>query len=811
MVDVARSAGRDGLRVWWIGLPAQRAGIFRRVTEGGHTALGLEVMSSQQMYYRLLAGPDFLDLQPLVVGTARLVRVAEALATTAGALPSPGEVKLFAAAIAEAKRYGLTPDDVVREAEEAAGDVEIRRLATVFAAYQAAMLRAWDYDDVRAQAAALVAGEEFAALLADDVGRHRATLPDLVIVDGLREVGPLDLRVLVELGRLIPVRLTLPEPPTPYPGLDPERLTVEMVAPDPAVPPTTVERYLAPNVVDEARFVMRSLKRDLAEDGLDPLDLGVVATPGAAAAMLALAPEYGLPLMDEAPQALADTPEGTTLLDLLELAGLPTASRLLAIPDLAPLAAAALQLGVAGADAITLLARQLGIEERWHWWLPRLQVSEDPLAWTAWLLDEVLPLTHQQPAPDLRDRVMQLAQEAAILARGEGFAIWLAALLRDARRRSSAPGGISLLDSKLISGRRFKRLYVMGAVEGAYRAGEREDYFISEDLRGLEASQAGPTLPDSLPRLPRRFKGLDQAVAEELLSRAETTVVTAPEAGPDGTATPAVALFGNLATDGEIPPLPLVSAGSPLELGGAAPYRPEFGAVEHWWRESDDGVDAEFLRWYDQCAYRSWGEATLLTAESEPEPEWRQLLAGLTNSPHLTTERLAELQAAFPDFSDWLGAHAERLLALNWGPVLKHRGSRTTARVHAGERQPLGRSGRTKYVLYRFVEPAAEQTDWNWGREQQSGRWAEYLAAAAARDHPTQAPHLVEVVIWPLLGEPLSLENSNSDFVKGRLARTSERALAAYSRLQRGDVSPSPGYHCRFCPVFEACRVGRRT
>src|SRR5690606_12581726 len=103
MVDLARTACQAGRRVWWIGLPAQRAGVFRRVTGDAFTALGLEVMSSQQMYYRLLTGPDFVDLKPLVVGTARLVRVAAALAESVGGLPSPGEAKLFAAAIAEAK------------------------------------------------------------------------------------------------------------------------------------------------------------------------------------------------------------------------------------------------------------------------------------------------------------------------------------------------------------------------------------------------------------------------------------------------------------------------------------------------------------------------------------------------------------------------------------------------------------------------------------------------------------------------------------------------------------------------------------
>src|SRR5690606_2838389 len=291
------------------------------------------------------------------------------------------------------------------------------------------------------------------------------TLPELVIVDGLRELGPLDLRVLVELGKLTAAHLTLPETPQPYEGLEAESYEVEDLTRPSEATPATVVRYLAPNVVAEARFVMRSLKRDLAigegdgSGGFDPLDLGVVATPGTASAILALADEYGLPLMDEAPQALADTPEGATLLDLLELGARPTASRLLAIPELAPLAAEALRVGVAGADAITLLARELDVEERWRWWLAKLRVGEDPVAWTKWLLSEVLALVHPAPAPGFVTRVLTMAQEAAVLARGDGFAVWLAALLRDARPRSSAPRGISVRDCKLVSGRRFRRLY----------------------------------------------------------------------------------------------------------------------------------------------------------------------------------------------------------------------------------------------------------------------------------------------------------------------------------------------------------------
>src|SRR5690606_33496003 len=119
----------------------------------------------------------------------------------------------------------------------------------------------------------------------------------------------------------------------------------------------------------------------------------------------------------------------------------------------------------------------------------------------------------------------------------------------------------------------------------------------------------------------------------------------------------------------------------------------------------------------------------------------------------------------------------------------KHQASGAGAYVHAGERLPVGSRGRQKFVLYRFVAPTGEEADWNWGRQQQGGRWAEYLAADAAMQHRSQAPTFVEIVVWPLLGEPLTVDRTSNDFVAGRLVRTSEQAADANRRLHAGDVT----------------------
>ena len=88
MVDVVREACAAGHRVWWVGLPHQRPYVFRRVTAGGRAVLGLEVVGAQQAYYRVLSAAAPQELRPLVVGTARVVLVAEALRRALGREPS---------------------------------------------------------------------------------------------------------------------------------------------------------------------------------------------------------------------------------------------------------------------------------------------------------------------------------------------------------------------------------------------------------------------------------------------------------------------------------------------------------------------------------------------------------------------------------------------------------------------------------------------------------------------------------------------------------------------------------------------------
>lgn len=778
VVEVARDACRAGRRVWYVGLPAQRAYISRRVTHGGFTALGLEVMSAQQMYYRLLTGSGMVDIEPLVIGNGRLVGVAEALIEVGGALPTPGEARLFAAAIAEAKRFAVTPDDLA--ATLADDDAEGHRLVAVYRAYQRALQGSWDYDDVRLAAVALARGASGVGLGGAEPTPF-APGAEVIIVDGLREVGPLELEVLSALADRCDVYLTLPTAPT---GVVPTTVLAQR-------PPRSLERFLAPNPVAEARWVMRSLKRDLAQEGIEALDLAIIAPSGRAPAIVALADEYGVPIMDETPIALADTPAGRVLLDLIELVEFPTASRLLAVPDLAELAAAALSLGVAGNEAIGSLAAELGLSRQWRTWTTRLNVHGDPVDWARDMLDLVNATTRPRPPAGFVAAALSMAQEAARLGSGPGFQQWWAALVRSARSGRRQRGGVALLDATHASGRRFRKAYLVGATEGAYGAREREDYFVPEEYRLAGAERRAA--------LPPRLQGRDADVAAELLSRADHLVVTAPEADQSGPLVLDSALLGTA-----MQPLPELPAGSRLELPGSAPYVPEFDDLDL------GDASAEFLREYARCAVRAWAGRALERDSTEQTPAWLALRDDLLSEPHLDSERLERLRARHPAAADWLAEHGQKLCSLTYSARFEHAPSGVTAIVEAGQRlrNGSGRGGGT-YVIYLFVEPNPA-ADWQWARGQLQDRWNEYLAGAIALGHRSMAPAVVEFVVWPIYGAPIRFETSAKSYAKDRMAGVVRDVEVASRRFAAGDMTPSPGQACRDCTVFQVCRVRER-
>ncbi len=762
LLQIAKDATQAGKRVWWVGLPSQRSYIYRRATESG-ALLGLEFLSSQQVYYRLLA--HALKLKPLIKQTGRIAYVGEALLNIRRELPAPGEARLFTYAIAEAKRYGLSHRDI--DSKIAGEDEETRRFREVFRVYEAIKGEQWDYDDFRSEALKLA--QKLPSPLE----------PDLIIVDGFREIGPLELRLYQALAQHAELWLALPTIP-------PGETASEVLKPRAS---SQVSSYRAANPVAEARWVLRSLKRDLAQ-GLDPLKLAVILPEQENKAFLSLADEYGLPMMDEAPRALADSLAGRMLLDLLELPDYPTASKLLAIPELSPLAKAALNEGVAGLEAITVLAKSLGLSEVWQKWLALLEVPADEVAWAKSLVEAILPELRQDLSDALswekfQDYAGERAQEASRVAKGAQFRKWWAALLQETSLPQRPAGGIALLSAKLASGRRFQKAYLMHAVEGAYTIGEGEDYFIPEEQR-----QPLANVFDKL-ALPKRFLGRDSALFAELLGRADELIVSYPEADQGGPLIAEPELVG-----WQTPPrLPELPAGSRLELSSEQGYKAKREALDF------GTINLQKLMRYDDCAFRYWAEEKI-PAEEE-SPWWLKLLNDLRNYRKLNSARLEVLKENYPQAAVWLNLHADKLMQLNYGIPLPEDGDGPKAYIDAA-----GRSG-SEVTLYRFSEPgrignataAAEYINKRWNELWAAGYMLESYAGRIQR---------VNITVWPVLGEPIDTFEGGIGYLWRRITNRQEKAQQAYGRFAAGDASPKPGFRCRDCRVFDLCREGQR-
>jgi hypothetical protein len=557
--------------------------------------------------------------------------------------------------------------------------------------------------------------------------------------------------------------------------------------------------------------VLRALARDLAE-GLDPRDAVVVAPPGAARALRALAPEFGVDLSEEVPRALVDAPVGRMLADLLELPTHPTAARLLAVPELALVGRRALAEGLAGPEAIARVAAEEGAADVWRDWNEALaDPGSDPLAWAR----RVVALAGDLAAGDAAERAraqeaaLRRAQEAARLARAAapaggprtvpaagtavdptgpaedgGFRDWWLALLRASTLRERPRPGVALVPPAQATGRRFRRAYLVGAVAGAYDAGEREDYFVPEDARTpLEALlEAGEGTPAALPR---RYRGLDPHLRTELRARADVVVITHADGDRGGPLRPDEALLG--AAQGEPPPeLPTASA---LEAGPSLPFAAGFDVV-------DAGeASVETLRRAQECAFRAWAGPL---ADEDPRAPWPlRARRALTSEAELDPARREALAAQAPALAPWLERHAAALERLRYGVRLQAPDG-PSVRVDAVERE----DGTVR--LIRFTLPDEDPRT----VVRPDLRWAELWAADLLRvRHPRQAAR-VELVAWPLGGEPVPLTPEGVDAGAWPAKRDRVRAdvAAAWTRWRSEPPRPRPGFRCRSCPVVDVCR-----
>ncbi len=771
LMNLALAAAKNKRRVWWVGLPNHRDYVYRLASNKG-AVLGFEFLLQQQVYYRLLTRA--VKLQPLLVGTGRIAMVADVLSKIQQSPASPGEARLFARAIAELKRYGLEPKHI------SSSDAEALRIKDVFKSYEREKREqnnSWDYDDFRQ-----------AALKLAESGEARAEA-DILIVDGFREIGLLDLKFYQALAKTpnfskdgnLEVWLSLPREPT--------GLTATKVLDKPY--PSKINRYKTANPVSEARWVLRSLKQDLAY-GMNMLDISVILPQNRIKAFLAIADEYGIPLRDESPKGLAETIAGRLLIDLLEIPNSPSASKLLAINELLPLAKEAMKRKIAGINALESLAEELSLQELWREWLQILDLDDEKntLEWANGLLGIVEKESLDKLDPEFnweqfKKQALERAKEAGKLGKGANFRAWWAALLQDSYVFSPQTAGVSVLTHSRASGRRFKKTYLLAANEGNYSLNEAEDYFLPEEERvALENALLEK-------KLPKRFLGRDELLIEELLSCADEITISFPKADQSG---PLVVDSSLIKNEDLVPYLPFVPAGSRLELNQSDNYKADLGKLEL------KPVSLEKLKNFEACPFRFWAEDI---AKEEPNyPDWLRMLNQMRDLKKLNLQNIDNLKSDFPDYANWLNDHSEELLRLHYGKVVPAN-SEISAYLDAASQV-----GKTTFI-YKFVGPdfAQKQDD---AIAIAKKRWNEHWAAAYLLENYKDKIKSVRLFVWPVNAGKIELYKKTINFVWGKMKTTQAKAAQAHRLYQAGLLQPKPGFNCRECQAYDICREGER-
>ncbi|MDZ7706113.1 MAG: hypothetical protein U5L04_16710 [Trueperaceae bacterium] len=427
----------------------------------------------------------------------------------------------------------------------------------------------------------------------------------------------------------------------------------------------------------------------------------------------------------------------------------------------------------------------------WREWSRLLEVPEDEVAWAKSLIDTVLPRAQTDladrdeiPFDKFRDHALRRAQEAQRVAKGASFRRWWAALIQETSLPTRPLGGVAVLDDRLVSGRRFGKVYLMHAVEGAYSANEGEDYFVPEESRkplGTVFAKLG---------LPKRFLGRDRALYDELLTRGDSVVVSYPEGDQGGPLVPETELTGENPAR-----LPEIAAGSRLELPTLTSYQAGLEPL------SLGTISIAKLERYSVCAFRHWGE-TRLHDDDEP-PWWRRLIGEMGAYTKLNPARLGVLRGSYPEAANWLSDHAATLSRLTYGVRLPDKGPGPYARLDAALRH------NDEVVLYKFVEPDSV-SDEKEAEDYIGDRWTELWAAGHVLGGYGGRYRNVRIVVWPVTGAPIEATGSGINYPWRRIIYREEKAKAAFGRFASGDTTPTPGFQCRTCRVFDVCREGKR-
>lgn len=791
------SNGGLGKRVWWVGLPHQRPHVMRRLTEQAPVAMGVEFMSTQQLYMRLLTVNGIA--YPPMPNTERIAVVGRAIALSDDQpIPGPGEANLYAAAIAEAKRHNLGPGDVdVGELKTPEGYREVfggtvdalerahafpatvERFRETFKRYEILKheLGKFDYDDYRIHARHIL-----------DTLDEVKVEPDMIVVDGFRTFTPLELSIFAALSKHVEVIVACNRLPDGYDASE----TLE--ARD-----ATVVTHQADNPIDELRFTLRSIKKDVA-DGIDPLEVALIAPERDHPFILTLAREYGVPLMPASSKSLSRTAPGSLMMDLLTYQDAPNPSKLERLPGLAELAITTRREGLTGLMGVEFIAERLGVLDLYRSWLERLEAPDrDPASsetvtelrervfrWAATLIEalpEIDPEACREGWDIFKEMLLLRAREATHLGfGGQHYRRWLISLIRDTPVPTINNGAVALLSANQASGVQFQRAYVTNAIVGAYTLREREDFFITEEWRGPDGELDY--------YLPKRFQGMDDLLYAELRSRAPEVTISFAAADQNAQYQPEPLLTGDPAGAVSLPVLP---AASRVELLGFTPFQ-----ADTTFPVEDLPRTVQALKSFMDCPVKYWGNKHL----RDDEPDWwRQVVRSLTqHQGEITQEILDDLKDEHPLVAPWIDENAHELLGYKFGVRMPKAAAagEMTAVVDAARFDKGGH-----VTIVHFVEPGKV----NDGKEANRAiydRWNELYATGVLFEQHQNVVKRVDIIVWPILGEPIQAYTFRN--LSGQAAAKLELVRSAVPALEEAKFIAKPGFYCRYCNFASVCR-----
>ncbi len=812
----AHTCAARGERVIVLTLPGQRSQWLSSLASEG-ASLGVEVTNLQNVCYRML---DRLgENKGVVLNPGRIALTARALEVVLERRVSPGEARLYARAIAECKRFSAVP--------YATGDAYRDTLARVYAEYTRLLeqFELQDLDDVRIRATGLL---QTSAL---ELNAH-------LIVDGYRTFAKSELeaiRVLAGIASSAVVTLPSGAPDTmrepwahPLRSNELEAISRSLGATHQRLEgtgtpwrglPVSVQHGAYPNPVSEARAALRRVKQ-LLHSGVRAQRVAIVVPhPALIRVLEALAREYAVPVAPESLGSFLETSDGRVIDALLSAPlreyparELRTLARL--EPSLSRLADALEARGIAaGGAAYPLLMddpQALAALERIEALAaPAHGTPAQLLEWFEALIEDVVSDL------SLRDGARVTAREALRILGGDVvdgavFADWLRSLLGTVSvPHPDAGRGVAILSSDEISGRRYQYVFALGVVDGAYRAGDSEDFFVPEDERSalteLLRGQLG---------LPERLAGLEDSALYDVLTRADDAVYISSPRAERGTS---LRPHPRLAQLGAARPLEPVVTASPLEYAHASVK----DALEELISEHGVGTlsitRAADLERFAQCGLRAWAELRLpvkfdgngLVPGSLLDSWTRRQRSNVWRSSGKSTLEVAppEHHSILEKLSPAFRAQLEGAIEARVPPVPKLDGIKLGHKdalegieyVLDGVRFKPTDANPKLVEVYRHVENVED----GYAKLMQDDRHREWWYAHAQRSGGLG----VNLMVMDFRSPPKRPFDLSKPYAVTRLEKSALILESVRYDLERGVVRAAPGFHCGACAYRDLCRV----